>query len=95
MPESAKAVELGLMDNITISVLLPNYNHRAFVTRALDALVAQSKQADEILVVDDCSTDDSVFLIEGYRDRLPQLRLIHNTEECRRQPFDQSPAGDC
>ena len=68
------------MDNITFSVLLPNYNHRAFITRALDALVAQSKQADEILIIDDCSTDDSVSLIEGYRDRLPQLQLIRNTE---------------
>jgi glycosyltransferase involved in cell wall biosynthesis len=62
----------------TVSVVLPNYNHARFIGGALSALAAQTKPADEIIVIDDASTDDSIALIEGFRDTLPQLRLLRN-----------------
>ena len=63
----------------TVSVLLPNYNHARFIGTALQALAAQTRAADEIFVVDDASTDDSIDVIEGFRDQLPQLRLLRNS----------------
>jgi glycosyltransferase involved in cell wall biosynthesis len=62
----------------TVTILLPNYNHAQFIGRALDALVAQSRAADEILVIDDASDDGSVAVVQEYLGRLPQLRLIRN-----------------
>jgi glycosyltransferase involved in cell wall biosynthesis len=62
----------------TVSVLIPNYNHADFIGRALQALAAQTHAADEIIVIDDASTDDSITVIEGFGDTLPQLRLLRN-----------------
>ncbi len=62
----------------TVSVVLPNYNHARFIGGALSALAAQTKPADEIIVIDDASTDDSIAVIDGFREALPQLRLLRN-----------------
>jgi len=44
---------------ITVSVVIPARNDAAFLRRALDALAAQSRPADEVVVVDNGSTDDT------------------------------------
>lgn len=63
----------------TVSVLLPNYNHARYIGAALSALAAQTRQPDEILVIEDASTDDSLAVIESFSNELPQLRLLRNT----------------
>jgi glycosyltransferase involved in cell wall biosynthesis len=65
---------------VTLSVLMPNYNHGRLIGRALQALADQTRQADEIIVINDCSTDDSLSVIESFAGRLPQLRLIRNEQ---------------
>ena len=62
----------------TLSVVLPNYNHAALLPRALDALIAQDRPADEIVIVDDGSTDGSRAVIERYAARHPSIRLLAN-----------------
>jgi hypothetical protein len=66
------------MELPSLSVVIPNFNHAQYLPRCLDALLAQSVQPREILVIDDCSTDDSVKLIEGYATKHPHVRLIRN-----------------
>jgi len=51
-----------------ISLVMPNYNHGRFIGQALGALLMQTRSADEIIIIDDASTDDSVSTIE---------RLVH------------------
>lgn len=62
-----------------LSVILPNRNHAALLPRALSALARQTRQPDEILVIDDASTDDSRDVIRGFMPQLPRLRLLENT----------------
>ena len=62
----------------TVSFLIPNYNHARFIGKALSALAAQTRSPDEILVIDDASTDDSLAVIESFRGALPQLRVLRN-----------------
>ena len=62
----------------TVSVLLPNYNHAHYIGVALSALAAQTRAPDEILVIEDASTDDSLAVIESFADELPQLRVLRN-----------------
>jgi glycosyltransferase involved in cell wall biosynthesis len=62
----------------TLSVVLPNYNHGKFIGRALAALLGQERAADEIIVIDDGSTDDSVAVIERIAATAPAIRLLRN-----------------
>lgn len=62
----------------TVSVLLPSYNHAHYIGTALAALAAQTRAPDEILVIEDASTDDSLAVIESFQDELPQLRILRN-----------------
>jgi glycosyltransferase involved in cell wall biosynthesis len=63
---------------LTLSVVLPNYNHAKFIGRALAALLGQERAADEIIVIDDGSTDDSVAVIERIAATAPAIRLLRN-----------------
>ena len=66
------------MKQSSISVIIPNYNHRKYIKNQLDALTSQSVPPLEIIVVDDASTDDSVSLIAEYAREHPLVRLIRN-----------------
>lgn len=52
-----------------ISVVIPLYNRELEVIACLDSLAAQSLSQNlfEVIVVDDCSTDDSVETIKQYK----------------------------
>lgn len=47
------------MPNSQISVIIPLYNYQQYVCEALDSLAAQTLETFDIIVVNDCSTDDS------------------------------------
>jgi hypothetical protein len=62
----------------TVSVVLTCYNAAWCVERALDSVFAQTHQADEVLVTDDGSTDDTVERIRArYGDAVTVHRLPH------------------
>lgn len=50
---------------IPVSVIIPVYNRAAMLGRALQSIVRQSVQCEEVIVVDDGSTDGSRGLVEG------------------------------
>jgi hypothetical protein len=51
------------------SVVIPMYNRAREIRRALDSCQSQEFTDYEIIVVDDCSTDDSVRVVESYGDK--------------------------
>ncbi len=64
----------------TLSVLMPNYNHARFLPMALEAILTQSRPADEIIVIDDASTDNSLEVLETFARRHPNFTIIRNEE---------------
>src|SRR6266487_2754155 len=62
----------------TLSVVLPNYNHAKFIGRALQAVLNQERAADEIIVIDDGSTDESLRVIERFAATSPSIRVLSN-----------------
>lgn len=54
----------------TVSVIIPNYNREHLIGETLENLLNQTRPADEIIVVDDGSTDRSVEVIKSYGERI-------------------------
>lgn len=60
----------------TVSVLIPCYNHSAFLRQCLDSVLAQTFQDWEVVLVDDVSPDDSFEIASSYSD--PRIRVYRN-----------------
>lgn len=58
-----------------VSVIIPNYNHAKYLKKRIDTILNQSYQNFEILILDDCSADNSRNIIEEYRyhDKVSQI----------------------
>ena len=52
------------MNELRLSVVMPNYNHAQFLRQAVKEVLSQSFSPCEIIIIDDGSTDDSVKVIE-------------------------------
>jgi succinoglycan biosynthesis protein ExoO len=58
------------------SVIIPAYNVSDIIERAIRSAAAQTLPPLEILVIDDCSTDNTVDAVEALGREIPSLRLL-------------------
>jgi len=58
----------------SISVILPTFNASKTITRAIDSILHQTTLPDQIILIDDCSSDSTVHLIHSH----PQLQNFSN-----------------
>lgn len=63
----------------TLSVVVPNRNDGRFLKRCLESVLAQVPPFDELIVLDDVSTDDSVAVIERAIAGYANARLVRNS----------------
>lgn len=64
-------------DDYAATIIIPCYNKEKYIARALDSIIELSRFNDfEVIVVDDCSTDGSVEIIQEYADRYDNIELI-------------------
>jgi glycosyltransferase involved in cell wall biosynthesis len=61
-----------------VAVIIPVYNHAKFIAETLDSVLAQTRPADCILVIDDGSKDDSLDIVRTYSSRGVQSRGQEN-----------------
>jgi glycosyltransferase involved in cell wall biosynthesis len=61
----------------TVSVIVPNYNHARFLRQRLESILRQRYQDFELILLDDCSTDDSRVILSKYAGD-PRVRLEFN-----------------
>jgi glycosyltransferase involved in cell wall biosynthesis len=82
------------MSNLTTSVIIPAYNESFYLDECLSALLNQSVPIDEIIVVDNNSTDNSIRLA---KQRFPEVKFIFETKQgipfARNKGFDMA-SGD-
>lgn len=64
------------MDAPIATIIIPTYNHAAFLPAAIDCALGQTVPC-EVIVVDDGSTDDTAAVLERYRDRITAVRIPH------------------
>lgn len=78
-----------------VSAIIPTYNRRSYIARAIDSILAQTVPVDEILVVDDGSTDGTAeFLAERYGARVRIIRQANTGVSGARKQGIQHANGD-
>ncbi|MDW5290747.1 glycosyltransferase family 2 protein [Formosa sp. PL04] len=78
--------------NSLVSIILPNYNHAAFLQDRLDSIFNQSYQNFEVIILDDASTDHSLELLNPYKNNPKVSHFIIN-ENNSGSPFKQWEKG--
>jgi glycosyltransferase involved in cell wall biosynthesis len=61
-----------------VSICIPTYNGGKYLAETLDCVAAQTFDDFEVVIVDDCSSDDTVKIAEQYVATEPRARLIRN-----------------
>jgi glycosyltransferase involved in cell wall biosynthesis len=79
---------------LTISVIIPTYNRAALVREALDSLLAQTRVPDEIIVIDDGSTDDTPDVLARYGDPVRVIRQNNRGRSAARNRGLDAAQGD-
>ncbi len=62
------------MDPVKVSVIIPVHNKAPFLWECLDSIAAQTRLPDEVIAVDDASTDESPAVLTAYEH--PLLRVV-------------------
>ena len=75
-----------------VSVIVPNYNHAPFLKRRLDSVFNQTFQDFEVIILDDCSSDNSKDIIEEYRNCSQISHIVYNDINSG-SPFKQWAKG--
>lgn len=64
-----------------ITVILPVHNGAAYLHQAIASVLGQTFEDFELIVIDDCSVDDSSDIVKSFRDE--RIRLIRSPERLR------------
>ncbi|MGJ5012028.1 glycosyltransferase family 2 protein [Bradyrhizobium oligotrophicum] len=66
----------------TVTLVVPNFNHARYLPESLGSIASQTRAPDRVLIIDDCSTDDSIAVISRFVADRPSWRLIrHETNQ--------------
>lgn len=75
-----------------VSVIIPNYNHARYLEQRLESVLGQTYPNFEVIILDDCSTDNSQEVINRYKDN-PHLSQIIVNETNSGSTFKQWEKG--
>lgn len=68
------------MDNRIVSIVLPVYNGARFLCQSVDSIISQTHTNFELIIVDDCSTDETPEIIAGYAKKDKRIRTIRHSQ---------------
>lgn len=63
-----------------VSVIIPNYNHSQFLPQRIESVLNQTFQDFELILLDDCSPDNSREVLEQYKTNPKVSQIIFNTK---------------
>ena len=55
--------------NELVSIIMPSYNTASFISKTIESVLNQTYKNWELLIVDDCSTDDTDEIVSKYNDK--------------------------
>lgn len=78
--------------SVSVSIILPNFNHGIYLKDRLDSIFNQTYQDFEVIILDDASTDNSLSILNAYKKHAKVSHFIVNTENSG-SPFKQWKKG--
>ena len=63
-----------------VSVIMPVYNAEKYLDRSISSIINQTYDNLEILLIDDCSTDNSYNILKEYAKKDKRIKVFHNQE---------------
>ncbi len=69
------------MNEMRLSVVMPVYNVAAYLPACLESLAAQTVPPDEIIAIDDGSTDECPKILARFAARMPNLRVVRQPNQ--------------
>jgi len=75
-----------------VSVIIPNYNHARYLHDRIESVLNQTYNKIEVIILDDCSTDNSLEIIEQYQNNALISKVITNSSNSG-SPFVQWEKG--
>jgi len=61
-----------------VSVCVPTYNYGNYIAETIESVLAQNFTDFELLIIDDCSKDQTAHVVESYARQDPRIRFIVN-----------------
>lgn len=63
-----------------VSIVLPTYNGEKYIKKSIDSIINQTFDDWELIIVNDCSTDDTPFIVNEYTLRDTRISVINNAK---------------
>lgn len=67
----------ALTNPVTVSIIVPNYNHAPYLRKRLDSIYQQTYPHTHVILLDDASSDDSRNILSEYAHRYPNKTTCH------------------
>ena len=65
---------------VKVSVIVPIYNVSEYLKDCLDSIINQTLKEIEIICIDDCSTDNSLYIAEEYLKKDNRIKILKHFE---------------
>jgi glycosyltransferase involved in cell wall biosynthesis len=91
VPEILKISRNAMKSNPLISIIVPVYNQARFLHQRIESILNQTFRDVEILILDDCSSDESLLIASQYKKH-PSVSILQNSTNSG-SPFRQWKKG--
>lgn len=71
------------MKNNLVSIIMPAYNASETIKDSIDSVISQTYTNWELIVVDDCSTDNTLSIIEKHQEKDNRIKVLRNVENLK------------
>ena len=67
-----------VMNDLKISIVMPSFNSSRFIHKSIESVISQTYKNWELLIVDDCSTDDTYDIAKEYERNDNRIKVFRN-----------------